>query len=348
METNDPDHKGLGRLLYLNYFGKVEVESCIGIKLRKFTFNGGFKANKVKETEIDSQETSTKLKFSSYLKDRINEYSYVTPSCIKSALIDHFLPRLLLREIENRPLEIKITLKTEEPNPSKSFYSDTQTLTLKDIPKMERIDLKIDGASMFNDFHLYYRIEEDRAKREISTSVAVDGRTIPLKLVNTSQIPQGYEVAFILVSDFFKGKSDTSRQALSISAEDFVEVTKVFSEQIRNILNEKIPKIVERNEKTSEELAQSFPHLEGYFPDKAVGLIERNRALDSAQKKMFTDSKQILEADHLTESQYEKSLEVSARVLMVIFFAIINIHNNKFFAYMFSTKGLFQMIMKDC
>lgn len=81
------------------------------------------------------------------------------------------------------------------------------------------------------------------------------------------------------------------------------------------ILNEKIPVIQERNARVTESLEQIFPHLSGFFEENAVGLIDRNQSLEIAQKKFFHAQKEILEASSLSDVQYQKSLEMSSRVL---------------------------------
>ena len=81
------------------------------------------------------------------------------------------------------------------------------------------------------------------------------------------------------------------------------------------ILDEKIPSIKEKNNHVRSSLNNRYPHLQGYFNNNSIGLIDRNKTLDIAQKKFFHAQKEILDATDLTEATYNKSLDVSARLL---------------------------------
>jgi len=53
----------------------------------------------------------------------------------------------------------------------------------------------------------------------------------------------------------------------------------------------------------------------GYFEKDTVGLVDREDALNSAQQKFFKTQKEILQCKELDDRTYEKSLELSSRVL---------------------------------
>src|SRR5262249_37634249 len=55
--------------------------------------------------------------------------------------------------------------------------------------------------------------------------------------------------------------------------------------------------------------------LTGYFDQVTVGIINKDDALWSAEKRFFHEQRQILECDTLNETTFEKSLEVSSRTL---------------------------------
>ncbi len=81
------------------------------------------------------------------------------------------------------------------------------------------------------------------------------------------------------------------------------------------MINRLLPEVSERNEKLQTELDSKYPHLEGYFENKTIGLIDRDETIDIAQTKFLYDQKETLEATALDDKQYEKSLEVSSRLL---------------------------------
>ena len=53
----------------------------------------------------------------------------------------------------------------------------------------------------------------------------------------------------------------------------------------------------------------------GYFDKKEVGIIERSKSIEEAQKRFMRDQKDILEAQSLEGDSYDKALDVSSRTL---------------------------------
>ena len=62
-------------------------------------------------------------------------------------------------------------------------------------------------------------------------------------------------------------------------------------------------------------LNEKYPHLQGYFEESSIGLIDRTETLKEAQNTFFNAQKEILEATHLNDEQYKKSIEISSRLL---------------------------------
>ena len=149
------------------------------------------------------------------------------------------------------------------------------------------------------------------------TAASVDGRTIPLKLLAESSVPAGTRAIFLFRSELFTGKSDSARQRLVLS-EGLSEsaLYRALRGTVSKLLNEAMPEIRERNEKIQREFESSFPHLIGLFDSDSVGLIDRDEALEVAQRRFFQAQKQIVDGDPADEEAFERSLEVSARSLM--------------------------------
>ena len=62
-------------------------------------------------------------------------------------------------------------------------------------------------------------------------------------------------------------------------------------------------------------MVNRFPHLSGYFDTENIGYISRTDVLKKAQEKFFNAQKELLEASSLTDEQFTKSIEISARAL---------------------------------
>lgn len=315
LEIKEKDHKGLGRLVFLSYFDSVEINSFYEDKHRTFVFNDAWDESS-KVIELKNKENSTVLKLTGYKLDKIKTYDYVRPESIKNALLLHFFPLFYKLKVENKNLKIKINLKTHEPNLNYSFFTDSKELDVKEIPDMEKEVIREDSLDFFEELNLFYSIKENNTKEPpIITALCVDDRTIPLDVLSRSGVPVGYEVILVLYSDLFTGKANPSRQELAFSDSELRTIKKIFSDKVAEILNKKIPKIQEINRAVTAGLEDRFPHLKGYFDSNPVGIIDREKSLEHAQTRFFSDQKEILDADTLSEEQYQKSLDISSRVL---------------------------------
>lgn len=314
LEIEEEDHKGVGRLVYLRYFKEIDVESVFENKKRKFLFNNKFKGASV-VSDCLNVTNQTILTFKDYKLERIKSYDFLKPKEIKKSIMLHFFPLLYNKKISNENLEIVIKLETKEPNLKHDFNSDKQVINVSEIAKLEEEEIEAPELDLFEKLNLYYSVKENFSENSIITAICVDGRTIPIDIISKGGIPNGYEIVFLMYSDLFKGKVNSSRQELTLKEEELKIVKRIFSERVIEIFNSKIPKINEQNSETKLKLEDRFPHLQGYFDDKTVGLIDRNQSLEIAQKKFFNAQKEILEATTLTDEQYDKSLEISSRVL---------------------------------
>lgn len=314
LEVEEEDHKGVGRLVYLKYFKDIDIESVFEDKKRDFSFNNKFKG--ISEiSKWSNKENETILRFSGYKLDRIKSYDFLKPKEIKKSIMTHFFPLLYNKKRLKEELKIIIKLETSEPNLKHDFYSTSQVINVEEIANLEEEVIEAPELDLFEKLNLYYSVKENYSENSIITAICVDGRTIPIDIISKGGIPSGYEIVFLMYSNLFRGKVNSSRQELTLKEEELKIVKKIFSERVIQIFNNKIPQINERNNNAKFKLEERFPHLQGYFNDKVVGLIDKNQALEVAQKKFFNDQKEILEASTLTNEQYEKSLEISSRVL---------------------------------
>jgi len=314
LEIEEDSHKGIGRLVFLNYFKKVEVSSIFDGRKRSFVLSGTFDGENKKSLE-PNQPNQTILSFKGYSKGKIKTYDYLKPDTIKKDLLQHFFPLLYNLKVEKKDLRIVIRLETKEPNLDQGFFSDIKELIVSQIPEMTLIPFEAMNISMFDKFDLYYSIKVITDPTSVITALCVDGRTIPVEILSKGGLPQGYECIFLLYSKLFDGKTNASRQELKMDEAEFNSIKKVFGQKVAEILNEKLPQIQERNKKTTESLNDRFPHLAGYFDDNPIGLIDRNVSLDTAQRKFFNAQKDILDSSSLSEEQFYKSLEISSRLL---------------------------------
>lgn len=317
MKPKDGFHKGIGRLVFLNYFDSVEITSEWADKRRKFVFKENFdgKAD-IENLSKPVLDNKTTLLFTKFSKDKIKSYEDLKPGSLKEKIIAHFLPTL--NDLCEKKVDFKITinLKTEESNAQKEFFSSDATITPDDLPKLLLKEIRNEAIDAHSGINMHYHIKETTAPANLLTAVSIDGRTIPIQLIQPSSIPFGYSVVFIFSSDLFGASADSSRQKLLLPnglSESLLYA--MLRKEIGDVLAEKIPKISETNAKTKKQFEDQFPHLLGYFDKSTVGLIDREEALNDAQQKFFRIQKEILQCENLSDEIYEKSLEASARTL---------------------------------
>jgi len=313
LDTEDKAHKGIGRLVFLNYFNEVIIESYYNKNKRIFTFNEAFDGENEK-TEIDDETKTTILKFKDYKKNKINTYDYLIPSKLKNSILQHFLPRFYRMKLENKKLVIKISLKPKENDEKSLLTNSSDELDISKLPDLKEKTIP-DTTSIFGYFKLLYSVERVYANQSVISAICADGRTIPMEIISNKDFPSGYKMVFILYSDYFDGKTDTAREKISLDDSALKHVRKMFTKLISEVIKEEIPTIIEHNNQVQENLQNQYPHLLGYFDDDSIGLVDKSQLVIDAQGKFFYDQKEILEATSLDDDQYEKSLIYSSRIL---------------------------------
>ena len=314
VEDEDKSHKGVGRLVFLNYFNKIAVKSLFDNQERTFEFTGTFDGeNELKTSKSKKNETT--LTFKGYRKEKIKTYDYLKPESIKKSILQHFFPLLYSMKVEKKELKITIKLETRETNIDQGFFTDSKELVASQIPAMTLTSFDATEIDLYEKLDLYYSVKEVSEEKSPITAICVDGRTHLIDILSKGGIPFGYEIIFLLYSKLFTGKSNASRQELTFEDGEFKAIKKLFGEKVTQILNEVIPKIQQENKKITEALSERYPHLTGYFDENPVGLVDRGESLENAQVKFFNAQKEILDSTSLSDEQFIKSLEISSRIL---------------------------------
>lgn len=316
LKPRDKFHKGIGRLVFLNYFDRVEVVSTRDKWQRKFVFKEGFDGNAPLLEIEQAQDAKTTLTFTGFTGARVKSYDDLKPDAIKPLLIEQFLPTLDARKRDDKAFKISISLKTIESNAQKEFFPHEVAITPDELPSMTKIAIQDDSLDAFSTIDMHYHVEPVSGKGSLLIAFSIDGRTIPVSLISPSSFPAGYLGVFLFESEMFHSNADSSRQKLVLpEGLPVASLYRVLRREVGKVLADKIPQITEKNKKVKETFEEKFPHLLGYFEDDTVGLIERDDALDVAQQRFFQAQKQVLQCEMLTDAAYEKSLELSSRTL---------------------------------
>ncbi len=316
LKTRDHFHKGIGRLVFLNYFNQIKISSIWGNKQRNFIFRDGFDGKAPIEELPEEQRNITRLTFTDFAKDRIKSYDDIKPESLKPIIVQHFLPTLHEFIRNQRNFKIVISLDAIKENSQKDFFSNSTSITPADLPEMVSACIKDNSLDAFDHINMLYHVTEAGSRVSQLIAFNIDGRTIPADIIQQSSIPTGYSVLFLFESSLFHTNSDSSRQKLILP--DGIHEGNLFNILrlvIGQVLAQYIPKIVESNTKTKKQFENDFPHLLGYFDESVVGLIDKDEALDSAQNKFFQAQKEVLQCESLDDATYEKSIELSSRAL---------------------------------
>lgn len=316
LKRRDSDHKGLGRLVYLNYFNRVEVDSTWGNQRRTFLFTEDFNGACQVETLPETAAQTTKLTFMEFSGQRVKSYDDLKPGALKERIIEQFLPTLYERHRRGETFSIRLELETDETRDDKDFFSTDETITTADLPELKPVLINDPTLDAYEGIEMLYQVKSGMGQRRVLTAASIDGRTIPMNLIQPNSIPVDHSVLFLFFSKLFAGTADSARQKL-ILPEGIKEadLRRVLQRELGKVLAEEIKQISERNEETKKKFEDTFPHLLGFFEDTAVGLIDKEEALDIAQRRFFKDQKEVLQAEELDEETYEKSLELSSRSL---------------------------------
>ena len=308
-DVEESSHKGLGRLVYLFYFEKTEIESFYDEnKKRTFVFSEDFTGDCSKVEEVEKRNSGTVLKMTGYSLQKVAKSDYIISSKVKQRILEEFYSRLF--QLKKDKKNIKITISSTIGG-SKS----TCCISDKDIPNLEFVELET-GINLIDKLNLYFSIEQSNLdESSLTSAISVDNRTIKIDLIADENIPKQYKMVFLLFSDYFTGKVDATRQNLTIPPKDFKQIQVLFRQKVSELITERIPKVKRRNKEIKTNLINRYPHLSGYFDSEDIGFLRRNDILDSAQKEFFRAQKELLEADNLNDEQFEKSIEISARAL---------------------------------
>jgi hypothetical protein len=264
-----------------------------------------------------TRDSGSKLSFGKYIKDRIYTYEYLVPKKIIGRLVEQFFPLFFNKKENGEDLHLEVTLKVPYIGSESYFQSGKSVFTLDKLPELKKTTFQDLSLDLFKHFEIYYLVENNsNSERSIYAAVCVDGRAIEYDLISSDAVPHGYQLRFLFVSDYFEGKTNTSRQKLKLPDEITERMLKEkLRTEIGNIIEQEIPKVKSENHKTSEYLNNHFPHLIGYFPVNSPGLLIKTVALEEAQKSFFNDQRKILECEYLDDAQYEKALDLSSRTL---------------------------------
>ncbi|MGV9012818.1 MAG: ATP-binding protein [Flavobacteriales bacterium] len=316
-KSKDKAHKGQGRLAYLANFDSTKVSSSTQKESREFDFDEHFDAKKGKPVPNTSLKPGTRLELKTYAKDKVHDYSFIRPASVVELVLAEFYPRFYSMKLQEKKLVITIALEITEESAKHDLLRSVEVLDISRLPVLSEVDFDASPALMHENMKLYYHIDTNYDKGKLLIcGFNIDGRSYKVDAIRTDNLPINTRGIFLLSSPYFDGRSDGTRQKAEIDDNIIRGLQRRMAEEIDILLKKEIPSINESNEVTRNEVRETFPHLEGYFPVETAGLVNRNDLIERATEVFVRDQRKVLEAEHLTDEQLDKALEMSARVLM--------------------------------
>lgn len=308
-DVEERTHKGLGRLVYLCYFDNIHIESVYKeYKKRIFDFNEKFEGKFVIQ-DTSQEHTSTILKMQTFSGQKLGKNEYINPTYIKNALLENFYMKFYKAKNDKNPIFVKIAANI-------AGNIKEESITDKDLPDFEVKPLN-EKVDLFNKIDLYYYIKELDPVQEtkVITAIAVDDRSQKIDIIAEENLPPHYQMIFLLISESFHGNTDGARLNLSWEVNELNKIKVIFRDAIAAVIKERIPKLAKSNKEKVNYLKTAYPYLTGYFDVNEIGYASQTDILKKAQEKLFREQKEILGAKELTNEQFEKSLNLSARAL---------------------------------
>ena len=308
-DVSESSHKGLGRLVYLCYFEDVSITSFYDkVHKREFNFSDGFDEENFEISKVSNTKSGTVFKMNNYALQKIAKGEYIHPKKIKQRILEEFYSRLFHLKKERKSIKIQIESVIENKK-------NEVALNNSDIPEFKMMELS-SSINFIDKFDLYYSIKEvDPLDSSLLAAISVDNRTVKVDLVANENRPLGYQMVFLLYSDYFKGKIDAARQNLTLTKQELKEIQILLRKEVVSLIETIVPSIKKRNKETKKNLINKYPHLNGYFDTENIGYVSRSEILKKAQDEFFKIQKELLDANSLTDEQFEKSMEISSRAL---------------------------------
>lgn len=317
LKPKDAHHKGVGKLVYLSYFGQVQVESQDASQRRSFRFHADFAPTDSEPETAEPDEAHPRglsLRFDGFGRKKLADKKHIQPQFIKQLILDEFLPELSRRKRASIPFEISIRLSMDDASGADAeLFPTSVELSPRDLPDFESVE--VEAPQLFGGIRMLHSVVDGQDQKRVWTAASVDNRSIDLKLLDEKQLPDGVSAIFLFESDAFEAESSRQRLLPKEDPREERRLIDTLRKAAGRVLAQRFPEIREMNRTTLDGLRGHYPHLEGYFPTAESTVLDREASLKEARDGFFKDQREVLEAESLSEVDYEKALEVSSRTL---------------------------------
>lgn len=314
LDVEEKTHKGLGRLVYLCYFDKVNVTSYYDKgKKRTFLFTNDFDGKSDNVEKVSRKKSGSKFILSGFNGDKLSKNSNIRSSYIKRVLLENFIMRFYQAKLNRKNITVNITSTI-------NGKTETEKFDCSCLPsfKIEPVEGAID---LFDSLNVFYHISDiqdnlfEDGKNTFITALSIDDRCFPVDLLSGGRMSEKYNMIFLLRSSSLQGTTDGSRQSIKLAERTQKDLINFFKTAVFKIISREIPEIAESNQKQYNHIQEKFPHLIGMIDETSIGYVPYHETIKQAQDKFFKTERELLGAIELNDDQLEKSIEFSSRTL---------------------------------
>lgn len=317
--------KGVGRLIFLKVFDKIDVTSHIKSdgEIRSFKFSLDFDPAKAKSQRETVSENSTEISFSGVTalfldKGRdLDRRIRLDISTIKEKVYLHLLPTLFFSKKRGREVTISFVDATT---------SEQISIRPDDIPDLQTTQFEVrDRDEKQFDFNLYYLVLKQVGK--FNAYFCADNRTVcefGEKGLSVS-LPAGYSGLMLVESDYLKEKVNNDRNDFDIfpvktdafSPLSWEMINKALKASISDLVTRLIPDAPELNRKKLIEIQNERPYLVGYIEDRdydIAGFLDKNQIIEKAKKRFDAAKEKLLASagkDEYTDSELTDAIQIT-------------------------------------
>lgn len=314
LDVEEKTHKGLGRLVYLCYFDRVNITSYYDKgKKRTFEFANDFDGKSDVVKSSSRKKSGSTFVLSGFNGDKLSKNINIKSTYIKRVILENFVMRFYEAKINKKNITVNIRSTI-------NGKTDTERFDCSALPdfKIEPIEGAID---LFDSMEVYYHISDindnifNDGRNTFITALSIDDRCFPVDLLSGSRMPDKYNMIFLLRSSSLQGTTDGSRQSIKMAETTQRAIISLFKAAVFHIITREVPEIAESNKKQFNYIQEKFPHLIGMLDEQSIGYVPHHETIKQAQDKFFKTERELLGASELSDEQLEKSIEFSSRTL---------------------------------
>ncbi len=317
--------KGVGRLIFLKVYDKIEIVSRISAEgyVRSFTFSLEFDPAEVKLQKETVSENSTEISLSGVTAlyfDQSRELDRrirLDIEALREKVYLHLLPTLFFSKKRGREVTI-------------SFINAASSEVIKilptDIPDLNTTKFQVkDKDEKLYDFNLYYLVRKEVGK--FNAYFCADNRTVcdfAEKGLGVS-LPAGYSGLFLVEADYLKQHVNNDRNdfdSFPVKTDMFAPlswemINRALKASISGLVTELIPDAPALNKKKLDEIQNERPYLIGYIEERdydIAGFLDKNQIIEKAKKRFDAAKEQLLASagkQQYTDSELTDAIQIT-------------------------------------